>query len=148
MKSTKNLTNHIILIGLLVLSIGIAILALIYFTTEIFNELSFAPEIQLNKRLKARSSPEICRVVAISLSPGMWGHEIGRMLGVNVPLHACEHFYIVTEPIDNLNQLPVLRVPDECAYYKEDAGKMMLGAFESKAKAWGMDYTLFIHQVN
>jgi hypothetical protein len=33
----------------------------------------------------------------------------------------------------------VLRVPDECAYYKEDAGKMMLGAFEPKAKPWGMD---------
>jgi glycine cleavage system T protein len=30
----------------------------------------------------------------------------------------------------------VLRVPDECAYYKEDAGKMMLGAFEPKAKPW------------
>jgi 4-methylaminobutanoate oxidase (formaldehyde-forming) len=30
-------------------------------------------------------------------------------------------------------------VPDECAYYKEDAGKMMLGAFEPKAKPWGMD---------
>ena len=34
--------------------------------------------------------------------------------------------------------MPVLRVPDECAYYKEDAGKMMLGAFEPKAKPWGM----------
>jgi len=33
----------------------------------------------------------------------------------------------------------VLRVPDECAYYKEDAGKMMLGAFEPVAKPWGMD---------
>jgi 4-methylaminobutanoate oxidase (formaldehyde-forming) len=32
----------------------------------------------------------------------------------------------------------VLRVPDECAYYKQDAGKMMLGAFEPKAKPWGM----------
>ncbi len=33
----------------------------------------------------------------------------------------------------------MLRVPDECAYYKEDAGKMLLGAFEPKAKPWGMD---------
>ena len=69
---------------------------------------------------------------------GMWGHEVGRMLGVNVPLQACEHFYIVSEPIEGLTQLPVLRVPDECAYYKEDAGKMMLGAFEPNAKPWGM----------
>ena len=69
---------------------------------------------------------------------GMWGHEVGRMAGVNVPLHACEHFYIVTEAIENLTQMPVLRVPDECAYYKEDAGKMLLGAFEPNAKPWGM----------
>ena len=68
---------------------------------------------------------------------GMWAHQVGRMAGVNVPLQACEHFYIVSEPIDGLTQLPVLRVPDECAYYKEDAGKMMLGAFEPVAKPWG-----------
>ena len=50
-----------------------------------------------------------------------------------------EHFYIVSEPIKGLSQLPVLRVPDECAYYKEDAGKMMLGAFEPQAKPWAMN---------
>jgi glycine cleavage system aminomethyltransferase T/glycine/D-amino acid oxidase-like deaminating enzyme len=70
---------------------------------------------------------------------GMWGHEVGRMAGVNVPLHACEHFYIVTEPIKGLEQMPVLRVPDECAYYKEEAGKYLLGAFEPVSKPWGMD---------
>jgi glycine cleavage system aminomethyltransferase T/glycine/D-amino acid oxidase-like deaminating enzyme len=69
---------------------------------------------------------------------GMWGHQVGRMAGVNVPLQACEHFYIVSEPVAGLEQLPVLRVPDECAYYKVDAGKMMLGAFEPVAKPWGM----------
>ena len=69
---------------------------------------------------------------------GMWGRDVGAMAGVTVPLHACEHFYIVTEGIDNLGKLPVLRVPDECAYYKEDAGKILLGAFEPVAKPWGM----------
>ncbi len=69
---------------------------------------------------------------------GMWARELGASSGVAVPLHACEHFYLVTEPIPGLTRLPVLRVPDECAYYKEDAGKMMLGAFEPVAKPWGM----------
>ena len=69
---------------------------------------------------------------------GMWAREWGARAGVNIPLHACEHFYIVTEPIAGLEPLPVLRVPDEWAYYKEDAGKMMLGAFEPRAKPWGM----------
>ncbi len=69
---------------------------------------------------------------------GMWGRELAGRSGVTLPLHACEHFYLVTEPIEGLGHLPVLRVPDECAYYKSDAGKMMLGAFEPKAKPWGM----------
>ncbi len=70
---------------------------------------------------------------------GMWARELAAASGVCLPLHACEHFYIVTEAIHGLGALPVLRVPDECAYYKEDAGKMMLGAFEPKAKPWGMN---------
>lgn len=68
---------------------------------------------------------------------GMWGREVGKLLNTNVPLQACEHFYIVTEAIKGLTQMPVLRVPDECAYYKEDAGKMLLGAFEPISKPWG-----------
>ena len=67
---------------------------------------------------------------------GMWGRDLAETSGVTVPLHACEHFYIVTEPIAGLSQLPVLRVPDECTYYKEDAGKMLIGAFELTAKPW------------
>jgi heterotetrameric sarcosine oxidase gamma subunit len=71
---------------------------------------------------------------------GMWGREVGRMAGVHLPLHACEHFYIVSEPSDEIpSGLPVLRVTDECAYYKEDAGKIMLGAFEPSAKPWAVD---------
>lgn len=69
---------------------------------------------------------------------GMWGRDLAASSGVTVPLHACEHFYLITEPIAGLGHLPVLRVPDECAYYKSDAGKMMIGAFEPKAKPWGM----------
>jgi 4-methylaminobutanoate oxidase (formaldehyde-forming) len=71
---------------------------------------------------------------------GMWGREVGRMAGVHLPLHACEHFYIVSEPSDEIpSGLPVLRVTDECAYYKEDAGKLMLGAFEPHAKPWAVE---------
>jgi 4-methylaminobutanoate oxidase (formaldehyde-forming) len=69
----------------------------------------------------------------------MWSRELGATVGRALALHAAEHFYIVTEPIAGLpRDLPVLRVPDECAYYKEDAGKLLLGAFEPVAKPWGM----------
>jgi len=74
----------------------------------------------------------------VVVAGGMWSRELGRSIGVNIPLHACEHFYIVSEPIAELpRNMPVVRVPDECTYYKEDAGKLMVGAFEPKAKPWG-----------
>ena len=44
------------------------------------------------------------------IAGGMWSRDFGRQIGVNIPLHAAEHFYIVTEPIDDLpSELPVLR---------------------------------------
>jgi glycine cleavage system aminomethyltransferase T/glycine/D-amino acid oxidase-like deaminating enzyme len=74
----------------------------------------------------------------VVIASGMWSRELGRSIGVNIPLHACEHFYIVSEPIVDLpRNMPVVRLLDECTYYKEDAGKLMVGAFEPKAKAWG-----------
>jgi 4-methylaminobutanoate oxidase (formaldehyde-forming) len=71
---------------------------------------------------------------------GMWAREVGLMVGARVPLHACEHYYILTDPMPGVPaDLPVLRDPGGCAYYKEDAGKILLGAFEGNARAWGMD---------
>ncbi len=70
---------------------------------------------------------------------GMWAKEVGQMCGVNIPLHAAEHFYVVTEPIEGLpHNLPVLREPSACNYFKEDAGKLLVGMFEPVAKPWGM----------
>ncbi len=69
---------------------------------------------------------------------GLWGREIGRMAGVSVPLHACEHYYAHTEKLDDLPaDLPVLRDHDKCAYYREDAGSLLVGAFEPNAVPWG-----------
>ncbi|MDX1737552.1 MAG: FAD-binding oxidoreductase, partial [Alphaproteobacteria bacterium] len=79
------------------------------------------------------------RANTVVLAGGMWSRDLAAEVGANVPLHAAEHFYIVTEPMAEMNtNFPVLRVPDECAYYKEDAGKLMLGCFEPVAKPWGM----------
>ena len=76
----------------------------------------------------------------VVLACGMWTRELAARLDVTVPLHACEHFYIVTEPFEGVTpDLPVYRDYDNFAYYKEDAGKMLIGAFETVAKPWGMD---------
>ena len=76
----------------------------------------------------------------VVIASGMWSRALGLAAGVDIPLQACEHFYIVTEPMPGLtSNLPVLRDPDNCAYYKEDAGKLLLGAFEPNAKPWALD---------
>ena len=69
---------------------------------------------------------------------GMWARELGRRSGVNIPLHACEHYYAVTEKHELVTpDLPVLRDHDKCVYLKEDAGGLLVGAFEKRARAWG-----------
>ena len=58
-----------------------------------------------------------------------------KILDVSIPLYPNEHFYIITEPLDNLpKNLPVLRDYNSCLYLKEDAGKMLVGIFEPNAK--------------
>ncbi|MFT6967377.1 MAG: glycine cleavage system aminomethyltransferase T/glycine [Cellvibrionaceae bacterium] len=71
---------------------------------------------------------------------GMWARDFGRKAGVNVPLHAAEHFYVVTENMPDLTRaLPTMRDMDGYCYFKPDAGKLLIGMFEPGAKPWGMD---------
>jgi len=71
---------------------------------------------------------------------GMWARDLGRKNCVGVPLHACEHYYLVTEPIPNLpSDLPVLRSYCDGTYWKEDAGKLLFGFAHFHAKAWAQD---------
>ena len=69
---------------------------------------------------------------------GMWSRDLAADVGVTLPLQAAEHFYVVTEAIPDLpRELPVMFMADEYSYYKEDAGKLLVGFFEPGAKPWG-----------
>jgi 4-methylaminobutanoate oxidase (formaldehyde-forming) len=71
----------------------------------------------------------------VVLATGMWSRQIGENIDVSVPLYPNEHFYIITEPMNDLpKNLPVLRDYNHCLYLKEDAGKMLVGIFEPGAK--------------
>jgi len=71
---------------------------------------------------------------------GMWARDLGRLSGVTIPLHACEHMYIVTQPIAGVApDLPVLRDPDGHIYVKEEVGGLLMGGFDPWAKPWGTD---------
>ena len=74
------------------------------------------------------------RAEVVVLCPGMWGRELGLMTGLNLPLQAAEHYYLISEPIEGLhNKLPILRDPGRAAYAREEAGKILLGFFERDA---------------
>ncbi|WP_333566668.1 GcvT family protein [Sphingorhabdus sp.] len=71
---------------------------------------------------------------------GMWTRDLAASIGVAAPLHACEHYYVLFEGVEGIDKtLPVLRDYDYCGYYKYDAGKLLVGAFEPNARPWGMD---------
>ena len=68
---------------------------------------------------------------------GAWARAVGAMARVPVPLQAVEHMYVTTEPLDDLpDPFPIVRDLDSGIYLKEDAGKLVLGGFEPKAKPW------------
>ncbi|MCH2636108.1 MAG: FAD-dependent oxidoreductase [Acidimicrobiales bacterium] len=76
----------------------------------------------------------------VVMAAGMWTRHLAETIGVNVPLQACEHFYIVTEPLEGAERgMPIVRDPSNYTYFKEETGKIMAGFFEPKAKIWNLD---------
>jgi glycine cleavage system T protein len=76
----------------------------------------------------------------VVLAGGMWTRDLGASIGVGVPLQACEHYYVLFKDVPGLDPaLPVLRDYDHCSYFKFDAGRLLVGAFEPHARPWGTD---------
>ena len=74
----------------------------------------------------------------VLLAGGMWSHLFAKAHDVTVPLHATEHFYIVTEPVAGLpKDQPILNIAEERTYWKEDTGKLLIGSFEKLGKPYG-----------
>ncbi len=71
---------------------------------------------------------------------GMWSRQLGAHAGINLPLQAAEHYYLITENIEGLSRdLPVLEDPSTYTYYREEVGGLMLGLFEPVAATWNLD---------
>ncbi len=89
---------------------------------------------------QVRTSRGVIEAEVLVLACGLWTRDLAARLGVRVPLYAAEHFYVVTEPMDFVKPtLPVLRDTDGHVYVKEDAGKLLVGAFEPWGKALPME---------
>ena len=68
---------------------------------------------------------------------GQWANHLAAGIGVTVPLHSAEHFYVVTDQIEGMHaDMPILRDPDGYTYFKEEVGGLVVGGFEPEAKPW------------
>ena len=70
---------------------------------------------------------------------GMWARELGKLAGVNIPLQAAEHYYLITEPIEGVSpDLPIIEDFGRFSYFREEMGGLLIGFFEPVAAPWGM----------
>ena len=70
---------------------------------------------------------------------GMWGRDVGKMVGVSLPLAAAEHMHMTTEPMEGCyKEMPYVRDMDGYIYFKEEMGGLLMGGFEPYAKTWGV----------
>ena len=73
-----------------------------------------------------------CETVVIAA--GLWSPQLGAMVGLRVPLHAVQHLYLLTKPIDIVKRdMPLFISYDERLYGREDVGGLLVGFFDSKA---------------
>jgi glycine cleavage system aminomethyltransferase T/glycine/D-amino acid oxidase-like deaminating enzyme len=71
---------------------------------------------------------------------GMWARQLGALAGVDVPLQAAEHYYLLTEPFEGVHRdLPVIEDPDRYGYYREEGDGLLVGLFEPVAAPWRLD---------
>ncbi len=70
---------------------------------------------------------------------GMWARQLGERVGVNIPLQAAEHYYLITEQIEGLgSDWPVIEDPNNYGYYREEVGGLMIGLFEAVCAPWNV----------
>jgi 4-methylaminobutanoate oxidase (formaldehyde-forming) len=70
---------------------------------------------------------------------GMWARQLGEQAGVNIPLQAAEHYYLITEEFDAISKsFPVLEDPANYGYFREEGGGLMIGLFEAVCAPWNV----------
>lgn len=75
------------------------------------------------------------RCDAVALCAGLWSREVGHMAGAEVPLWPCEHFYLLTKPVEGITgNIPTLSDHDNHLYIRDDSGGLLIGCFEPMGK--------------
>ena len=70
---------------------------------------------------------------------GQWGGEVGKMVGLNLPVVPMAHLYIITKPIEGVHHdFPTLRDPDLLVYWREEVGGLVTGGYERDPAPFGL----------
>jgi dimethylglycine dehydrogenase len=76
---------------------------------------------------------------------GLWGREVGRMAGIDLPLQPTEHQYFVTETIPEIaalgRRLPSIADRDAEYYMRQEGNGLLIGAYEKDMRFWAEDGT-------
>lgn len=81
----------------------------------------------------------------VVIACGLWSREVAAMAGAHMPLYACEHFYILTKPLAEVQalgkgaHLPTLNDQDAFLYARDDVEGLLVGCFEPHAKGLPLD---------
>ncbi|MCR9125113.1 MAG: FAD-dependent oxidoreductase [Rhodobacteraceae bacterium] len=76
---------------------------------------------------------------------GLWGREVARMAGIDLPLMPVEHHYMVTETIPRIDaldfELPQINDNETGCYARQEGRGLLLGAYEHRCTHWASDGT-------
>jgi len=71
---------------------------------------------------------------------GLWAREIGRMVGIELPVLAMEHHYLLTEDIPELKgrEREIVNTTDYAGeiYMRQERGGALIGTYEPHGKVW------------
>jgi 4-methylaminobutanoate oxidase (formaldehyde-forming) len=104
---------------------------------QIFEETGVTGILTEGGRIKSvETDAGTIRCDAIALCTGLWSREAAGMAGAIAPVWPCEHFYLLTQPIDAITgNLPTLGDHDGQLYIRDDSGGLLVGSFEPQARA-------------
>ena len=76
---------------------------------------------------------------------GLWAREVGHMAGIELPVLAMEHMYIITEDIPEVVEfgrevLPTTDYSGEI-YLRQEGKGILLGTYEQDCRVWSPDVT-------
>lgn len=75
---------------------------------------------------------------------GLWAREVGRMAGLELPVLAMQHHYLVTEPMPEVREhmaatgreMPMAMDFSGEIYIRQEGDGMLLGTYEQDSRAW------------